>query len=1050
MHAGALRALEFDRIVEAVCRLRADAAWAPSGLPRLQPLDRSAGGRRSAGGDQRRRRGSSRRTACSPLRAPSDLPADPRRARRSKDARSKRCGCWRLPTSSIRSTNRAPASGAPARSFPTARRRRRRRGVVQGRDRRRARGRSIRPARCVDDASPELRSIRDRLRKQRARLRGTLESYLRGKDTAKYLQEQVVTDRNGRYVLVVRAEHRSGDPGHRPRQLGQRREPVPRAAQHRRDQQRHRRARAAGSGRSPAHPAGADRRVPRRACGSAADDRGGHRARRPAGARATSRESGRRHRAGSGVDGRLELSGAPSAAHRRVRRRISTDVNASQRPGSRCVASRPSMSFDPAGDGARDHGSEHRRQDRGAENRGAAGADGAGGSADSGRATDRRLPVFRSRVRRHRRRAVDRGKPEHVLGAHREHRVDGSRRWRCRRWCCSTKRAPAPIRSRAARSAMAIIDHFRRRGATVIATTHYDALKIVRVDDRRRDGGGFGFDPQTFAPTYRLNYGSPGSSLALEIADRLGLPAASSSRRARIARRARRSSPSTWRRSSATCRRSSTSTASRRANARRCAGRRSKLQQREQELRNREETFKRKLDERIEERLRDARREIDEVVDALKTRTDALAAEAERRMAPRLVSTGDTGAARADARAAIEAIGDRLRAPSSRRRTPRRPAPNPDEPPSVGDRVLVGAFGLEGVVQALHDREAEVDVRGKRLRARVDDLRVLAPAAQAAPAGAGAGERRSAAARRLADRAERHRLRHADEALARVEKFLDEALLSEQRIVRIIHGYGTGQLRRAIAEFLQQHPLVAHFATAPPITRAAAGSRWWSSRTDDVDGTSVISQQSSMAFFPASFIDDLKSAGGHRAGRAGACAAAAQRARPGRGCVRSTARRRRRSTSTATRGSSTASAAASAATSSSSSSCTRRSASRTRCGSWREASASRCRSPRMRRRTRDATARARSAAQGARGRGGVFPRAAGGAGGRPRRGGSCSDRGADAGHDRAARARLCAASREALKARLLKEGFALRAAAAERPGRAARRAAGASIGFATG
>ena len=65
----------------------------------------------------------------------------------------------------------------------------------------------------VDDASPELRSIRERLRKQRARLRGTLESYLRGKDTAKYLQQQIVTDRNGRYVLVIRAENRTAIPG---------------------------------------------------------------------------------------------------------------------------------------------------------------------------------------------------------------------------------------------------------------------------------------------------------------------------------------------------------------------------------------------------------------------------------------------------------------------------------------------------------------------------------------------------------------------------------------------------------------------------------------------------------------------------------------------------------------------------------------------------------------------------------------------------------------------------------------------------------------------
>ena len=58
-------------------------------------------------------------------------------------------------------------------------------------------------------SSPEL----TRLRKQRARLRGTLESYLRSRDTSKYLQEQVITDRNGRYVLLVRAEHRTSLPG---------------------------------------------------------------------------------------------------------------------------------------------------------------------------------------------------------------------------------------------------------------------------------------------------------------------------------------------------------------------------------------------------------------------------------------------------------------------------------------------------------------------------------------------------------------------------------------------------------------------------------------------------------------------------------------------------------------------------------------------------------------------------------------------------------------------------------------------------------------------
>ena len=98
-------------------------------------------------------------------------------------------------------------------------------GVVQERDRRRP-PQDRRGRRGSRPREPRLRIVRDRLRKQRARLRGTLESYLRGKDTSKYLQEQVVTERNGRYVIVVRAEHRTRHPGHRPRELGERRQPV--------------------------------------------------------------------------------------------------------------------------------------------------------------------------------------------------------------------------------------------------------------------------------------------------------------------------------------------------------------------------------------------------------------------------------------------------------------------------------------------------------------------------------------------------------------------------------------------------------------------------------------------------------------------------------------------------------------------------------------------------------------------------------------------------------------------------------------------------------
>ena len=68
---------------------------------------------------------------------------------------------------------------------------------------------------------------------------------------------------------------------------------------------------------------------------------------------------------------------------------------------------------------------------------------------------------------------------------------------------------------------MAMIDHFRQRGAIVIATTHYDALKSYASTTPEVVAAAFGFKPETYAPTYRLLYGSPGTSLALEMAGRL-------------------------------------------------------------------------------------------------------------------------------------------------------------------------------------------------------------------------------------------------------------------------------------------------------------------------------------------------------------------------------------------------------------------------------------------------------------------------------------------------------------------------------------------------
>jgi DNA mismatch repair protein MutS2 len=134
-------------------------------------------------------------------------------------------------------------------------------------------------------------------------------------------------------------------------------------------------------------------------------------------------------------------------------------------------------------------------------------------------------------------------------------------------------------------------------------------------------------------------------------------------------------------------------------------------------------------------------------------------------------------------------------------------------PAAVGSRVIVGPLQVEGVVLSLSGRDAEVDVRGKRLRARVDELRVVG-----GPAGASASrvhvnvdlQPREGALTELNLIGS-----NVDDALTRAAKFLDDAVLTEQRSVRIIHGFGTGQLRKAVADLLRTHPFVATFGPAP-------------------------------------------------------------------------------------------------------------------------------------------------------------------------------------------------------------------------------------------
>jgi len=224
-------------------------------------------------------------------------------------------------------------------------------------------------------------------------------------------------------------------------------------------------------------------------------------------------------------------------------------------------------------------------------------------------------------------------------------------------------------------------------------------------------------------------------------------------------------------------------------------------------VKDRELAARRRLEAKLDDQVREARKEIDAIIEGLKAKATVLRDKSGHRSAP-AISTGVAGAARAEARDAIEAALAKVKDGAGTL-----PAPEPAAPAGelqVGSRVEVTPFGLTGVVLELHGKHADVDMNGKRLRAARADLRVIGGPAKATvrvnidlqPRSGSLSELNVIGCT-------------VDEALTRAGRFLDETMLTDQRSVRVVHGYGTGQLRRAIAGFLKHHPLVAHFAEAP-------------------------------------------------------------------------------------------------------------------------------------------------------------------------------------------------------------------------------------------
>ncbi|MBV9850017.1 MAG: endonuclease MutS2 [Armatimonadetes bacterium] len=376
--------------------------------------------------------------------------------------------------------------------------------------------------------------------------------------------------------------------------------------------------------------------------------------------------------------------------------------------------------------------------------------------------------------------------------------------------------------------ARAILDHLRARDARVIATTHYGELKTYAFTTEGVQNASVEFDEATLAPTYRLLQGIPGSSNAFAIAGRLGIPDSVIG----DARRALTGSDET-----------------------------ADLL-RELEENRRKAVMDAREAERARVEAQMLRRRYNDELTALETlrREARQAAEAEARalikraqdkfdnVLAEVRRASHEGKHTERARQAIKDIGRDLQS-AVRRRNEDEQAQRliesvPDRPLRRGDRVRITSLGTVGELleDARDDSPLPVQVGAMRVSVPPSSLRLLGEEGKAPPAPNSGGAREDKAAgfpappelgaggRSEGDSQPGVSIRkamnitpqltllgqRADEAVQNVEKYLDDAYAAGLTRARLVHGKGTGALRRAVQEYLDGHPLVSAYATADP------------------------------------------------------------------------------------------------------------------------------------------------------------------------------------------------------------------------------------------
>ncbi|WP_100373705.1 endonuclease MutS2 [Bacillus sp. FJAT-45037] len=338
--------------------------------------------------------------------------------------------------------------------------------------------------------------------------------------------------------------------------------------------------------------------------------------------------------------------------------------------------------------------------------------------------------------------------------------------------------------------AISILDDVYNRGACVVATTHYSELKGYAYNREGAMNASVEFDVETLRPTYRLLIGVPGRSNAFAISRRLGLDE-------RIIDRAKEQIDSESNQIENMI--VSLETSQKSAETERNAA---------NQVRKEAEQLKREIEEQLEQIEEQKERMLKEAEDKAKQAVEKAKEEAEfiigelREMQKKGVQVKEHQII--DAKKHLEQAAPILTAKQKKVKKEAAKA-RAKHTIKVGDDVKVLSFGQKGhIIEKINETEFNVQIGIMKMKVKADDLQLLdKPKQQETRMIATVKGNDHHVKPELDLRGERY-----EDAMQKVEKYIDDALLAGYHQVSIIHGKGTGALRKGVKQLVKQHSRV--------------------------------------------------------------------------------------------------------------------------------------------------------------------------------------------------------------------------------------------------